>query len=94
MPSEVVLLWRRGTLLGAFIEEPYHFGDALSTLVGPAFGGVDPSQVALPIELGEGVEELPGGRVGLDERGGERPAADGRGHAIIVSRRQAVVVRP
>ena len=42
-----------------------HLSDALGSQVGPSLGGVDPSQVAPPVELGKGVEERCRVRVGV-----------------------------
>jgi hypothetical protein len=53
-------------LLTAGFQEADHFGDALGALLWSAFGGVDPAQVGASVELGEGVEERGGLRVGVE----------------------------
>jgi hypothetical protein len=45
-------------------EEAGDLGDAGGAEVGPAGGGVDPAEVGLAVELGEGVEERARGGVG------------------------------
>jgi hypothetical protein len=56
------------------LSRAINFGDSLGPHGGPPLGGVDPSQVARPVELGEGVEERPGLGVGVeggDQIGGQ-----------------------
>src|SRR5256885_3481249 len=54
----------------AGFQEADHLGDPARSLLGLAFRGVDPAQIAAPVELGEGIEERTGPRVRV-ERGGE-----------------------
>src|SRR5256885_9963805 len=44
----------------AGFQEADHLGDPARSLLGLAFRGVDPAQIAAPVELGEGIEERTG----------------------------------
>src|SRR5256885_2317394 len=49
-----------GALLVAGLEQRHQLADARRPQVGTALRGVDPAQVALAVERGQGVEELGG----------------------------------
>ncbi len=45
------------------MEQGNHLGDSCGADVWPSLGAVDPSEVRLPVELGERVEEIAGRRI-------------------------------
>src|SRR5487761_567099 len=57
---------RPRAFLGPIDEKPDHLGDALGANVRPALRPVDPPQVAVPVKLGERVEERSSRGVGLE----------------------------
>jgi hypothetical protein len=81
-------------------EEADHVCDAEWALVGLAFGGVDPAEVGVAVELGEGVEEQRRSGVGAEGGGdvvGEVAALGSFGFDVDgdgVTDREAAVALP